>query len=245
MFWQEMSRPATTSSLKRKKTEPKSLSDALGDTDQRVLEVIKDTKDMGIWTRDIKNKMKLTDHVVTKSLKSLLAKKLIKEVVNIQNKARKHYMAVEFEPSKEVSGGAWYVEGKLDTKFINDLKNICMTIIGRQKVATFEGIYDLLKKVTKVECTEQHVGEILNSMLLENEIIEVKSTGWGEYHSFPVGTLCYRLGSGAGLGKGARVGAMASIPCGMCPRINQCTPDGVISPATCEYYKKWLSDLNF
>ncbi|KAI3835954.1 hypothetical protein MKW92_026982 [Papaver armeniacum] len=34
--------------------------------------------------------------------------------------------------------------------------------------------------------------------------------------------------------------ALASIPCGVCPRLNECTPDGIISPTTCVYFKKWL-----
>jgi DNA-directed RNA polymerase III subunit RPC6 len=34
--------------------------------------------------------------------------------------------------------------------------------------------------------------------------------------------------------------ALTSIPCGVCPVIEHCHDDGVVSPATCEYYNKWL-----
>lgn len=34
--------------------------------------------------------------------------------------------------------------------------------------------------------------------------------------------------------------AFTSIPCGMCPVLHDCHEGGVISPATCEYYAKWL-----
>ncbi len=34
--------------------------------------------------------------------------------------------------------------------------------------------------------------------------------------------------------------AFTDIPCGLCPVMDQCTDDGVISPATCVYYNKWL-----
>ncbi|KAL3534144.1 hypothetical protein ACH5RR_002605 [Cinchona calisaya] len=241
-----MSRSISTSALKRKRPESNSLNDSLVDADRAVFNVIKSKEDMGIWTRDIKWETSLPENVVNKSLKSLLNKKLIKEVVNIKNKGRKHYMAAEFEPSKEVTGGAWYVEGNLDKELINVLKGLCLKIINSQKVVTVDGVYDFLKKhkVTTFDCTKQQIAEILNSMVLDNEIIEVKSTGLGEYHSFPIGTICYRIASGAGLGKGLKIGAMASIPCGMCPRISQCTPDGIISPSTCMYYKKWL-DIEF
>ncbi|PWA92030.1 protein kinase superfamily protein [Artemisia annua] len=58
-------------------------------------------------------------------------------------------------------------------------------------------------------------------------IIDVKSTGLAEYHKIPVGQECYRCIAGD---KAPITGAMVSIPCGVCPRIRQCTPDGLISP---------------
>ncbi|XP_022844239.1 DNA-directed RNA polymerase III subunit rpc6-like isoform X2 [Olea europaea var. sylvestris] len=231
-----MSRSLETSSLKRKRPEVDPLG--LVDAERAILNAIKSKKDLGIWVRDIKHETKLTDHVVNKSLKSLLTRKLIKEVVNIQYKGKKHYMAVEFEPSKEISGGVWYVDGNLDKELINVLKQLCLRCIRVQKVATIERVHEDLKKqrVVMFEISIQQVSEILNSMVLDNEIIEVKSTGLGEYYSIPIGTSCYRFDSGALVAKGSKVGAFASIPCGACPRISLCTPDGIISPSTCVYY---------
>lgn len=77
-----MSRSLETSYLKRKRPEVDTLG--LVDAERAILNAIKSKKDLGIWLRDIKQETKLTDHVVNKSLKSLLARKLIKEVVNIQ-----------------------------------------------------------------------------------------------------------------------------------------------------------------
>lgn len=237
-----MSRPAENAGVKRKRPASNSVVDALIDADRAVLDVIKGKEDMGIWARDIKRETKLPDNVVNKSIKSLEAKKLIKEVKNIQFKGKKHYMAAEFEPSKEVSGGVWYAEGALDKGLIDALKRFCLRIVCSQKVATADGLCSILNKnkVTTFDCSQQQVVEILNSMVLDNQIMEVKSTGLGEYHSIPVGKICYRAISGDAVSKGPKLGIMATIPCGMCPRISQCTPDGIISPATCVYYQKWL-----
>ena len=212
-----MSRSMNASSLKRKRPESSSANGSLVDADRAVFNVIKSKEDMGIWTRDIKFETNLADTVVNKSLKSLLSKKLIKEVVNIKNKGRKHYMAAEFEPSKEVTGGAWYVDGNLDKELIGVLKGLCLKIINSKKVATVEGVYDFLtkSKVTTFDCTNQQIAEVLNSMVLDNEDIEVKSTGVGEYHSITIGTVWYRIAKGAGLGERLQVRAMAPIPCGM------------------------------
>lgn len=40
-------------------------------------------------------------------------------------------MAVVFEPSKELTGGAWYVEGNLDTEFIKILKGMRVKSLGK------------------------------------------------------------------------------------------------------------------
>ncbi|KAF7123384.1 hypothetical protein RHSIM_Rhsim12G0192200 [Rhododendron simsii] len=145
---------------------------------------------------------------------------------------------------KEVTCGLWYADGDLDIECIRVLGDSCLRLIKKMKVATTERISEFItrNKITN-DCTSQQIEEILSSMVLDNEIIEVKSTGLGEYHSIPIGTECCRAASGMG---GARIGAMGSIPCRVCSRINQCTPDGIISPNTCVYYEKWLNfELDF
>ncbi|CAN4110514.1 unnamed protein product [Withania somnifera] len=219
-----MSPSSEAAAMKRKRSNKDSPTQGLLDADSIVLSVVKSKKNLGIWVAEVKKEANLAPTIVDKSLSSLVKKKLIKQVVNIQNKGRKHYMAVEFEPSEELTG---------DT---------CLKVIEMMKVATAEGIHDFLKKRKVVECTSQQVAEILNSMVLDNAVIEVKSTGLGEYHSIPVGSVCYRTASGVALGTGPKtVGSMASIPCGACPRISLCSPNGIISPQTCVYYTKWLS----
>lgn len=232
-----MSRSQDTS-LKRKRQEPNAQQTKTPES--VLLSLIKSKGDMGIWKADMKRETNLPEPVVNKALKILQGRNLIKEVVNVKSKGRKHYMATEFQPSKEVTGGSWYVDGNLDIQYIRGLRESCLKIIKKWKVATTDGISEFItrNKITKADCTRQQIEEILSSMVLDNEIIEVKSTGLGEYHSIPIGSDCYRAASGMGLG--VKIGAMASIPCGVCPRINQCTPDGIISPKTCIYYEKWL-----
>ncbi|EYU32313.1 hypothetical protein ABFS82_10G105300 [Erythranthe guttata] len=232
----------SNANLKRRR--PGTDESGLIDSERAVLNSIKSKGNMGIWTRDIKLETNLTDPVVSKSVKSLMAKNLIKEVVNIQNKGKKHYMSVEFEPSKEISGGEWYSNGALDKELIKAVQDMCLRFLRAQKVTTIEGVHNDLKKsrVLTFEPSREQVVDILNSMVLDNNIIEVKSSGLGDYHSIPIGTVCYRVASGAGVAKGGpKKGGFASIPCGACPRISVCTPDGPISPATCVYYTKWLN----
>lgn len=205
-----------------------------------ILNLIQSKKDLGIWVRHIKFETKLADVIVNKSLKSLLAKNLIKEVKNIQNKSGKHFMGVEFEPSKEISGGDFYTNGQLDKEFIHVLKQFCLRQIKLHKVATVEGVLSDLKKhrVVTFDISSLQVAEVLDSMVLDNDIMVVKSTGLGDYRMIPIGKICYRVASG--IGKAAKGGVMAAIPCGACPVTGLCSSDGVISPSKCVYYTNWL-----
>lgn len=226
---------------KRQRPDVKSPSDSLTEHERILYHAIRSKQDIGIWARDLKRETNLPDTMVNKSLKLLQAKNLIKEVVNIQNKGRKHLMAVEFEPSKEITGGAWYVDGSLDTNFIKELKGVCVRLINGQKVATLDGVADVIRtRISQVPLTKPQIEEILKALVLDNEIMEVKSTGSGEFAKIPVGKVCYKCTSKAGTGSQPKLGSFATIPCGVCPQISRCTPDGIISPQTCKYYTKWL-----
>ncbi|KAI3919738.1 hypothetical protein MKX01_000179 [Papaver californicum] len=222
---------------KRKRDHPPKLSE----DERKVYDLIISTEDMGIWTRDIKFKVKvLPDTVVNKSIKSLKDKGLIKEVVNIQNKGKKTLMGSDFEPSVDLTGGAWYAEGKLDTALIEVVKSQCLKFISRSKVATVGEITEFINNVGifTVKFTGQQIEELVQSLVLDKMIVEAKSTGKGDFAKIPPGEQCYRCANKRGLLP--KTGALASIPCGVCPRLNECTPDGIISPSTCVYFKKWL-----
>lgn len=235
-----MSRLQGPNALKRKR--PGSTSDSLTEHEKTVHNVIQSKQDMGISQRDMKREINLPDNLVTKCLKSLLSKNLIKEVKNIQSRGRKHFISAEFEPSTEITGGAWYVDGSLDTEYINVLKEQCWRKIYGLKVATLEGVTDAIKRsnISQIELSKQQIEEIVRALVLDNEVVEVKSSGTGEFASVPVGKVCYKCIGRRGYGRDPKVGALAPIPCGVCPQISLCAPDGIISPKTCVYYKKWL-----
>ncbi|KAM7254579.1 hypothetical protein ACFE04_003959 [Oxalis oulophora] len=235
-----MSRPQGPSSAKRKR--PGSINPAvlLNDDEQILYDVIRSTKDIGIWSGDLKKTAKqIPARVADKIVKLLKDKNLIKEVVPIQSKGKKRLMAVEFEPSEEITGGSWYANGSLDMEFIDSLKKNIPNFIRKNKVVTLEGLVEKIKNsgAFKVVLTKEQVGEILKALVFDNVILEIKSNGSGEFSSIPVGQVCYKCSKKKDRDS---VGLMTSIPCGVCPQISRCTPDGIISPNTCVYYKKWL-----
>ncbi|KAK4785132.1 hypothetical protein SAY86_001821 [Trapa natans] len=220
LFKQEMS--------KRKRPDSTAPAHGLTEHEKTIYDLIKSKQDMGIFSQDIKRETKLLPNIVTKSLKSLLAKNMIKEVQNVQHKARKHYMASDFEPSAEITGGSWYHEGALDKTFIDLVRKTCLSYISSLKIATVEMIYDAIKrsKLFHVECSQEQIAEILRTLELDNQIVEFRSTGCGEFAAIPIRRVCYKIAKKPGPGKEPKVSPMASIPCGICPRISYCSPDG-------------------
>lgn len=223
---------------KRKRPNSTQPAETLPDSDGKVLELIKSKGDNAISRPLIRHGTNLPDPEITKSLKSLIARNLIKEVTNIHNKRSKHYIGVEFEPSKELTGGEWYTDGKLDVEFISILKSQCLKHIQMLKAATAEGISDSIHKsgLFKIKFGMNQIDDIVKVLVLEGEVEEVISTAQGDFSSVPFGRVCYRRRREVVV----KTGAFSSMPCGVCPRISDCTPDGIISPITCTYMKKWL-----
>ncbi|PRQ50678.1 putative winged helix-turn-helix DNA-binding domain, RNA polymerase Rpc34 [Rosa chinensis] len=228
-----MSRSQGPSALKRKRLD--SQSGSLTEHESKLYDAIRSKTDMGMSLQDLRRETGLQNNLFTKAIKTLQAKQLIKEVKNFENKTRKHYMATEFEPSKEITGGAWYDNGQFDTEFIKVVKRELVKVIYDQENATLAEISQAIrmKNFLTVNLSDQELKQILDALVLDNEVLKVVSTGMGGYKA---GKECYKCCKR----REPNLASMASIPCGVCPRINQCTPDGIISPTTCEYFKKWL-----
>lgn len=75
----------------------------------------------GIWTKTIKAKTNLHQHIVLRCLKSLESQSYIKSVKSVKFPTRKIYMLYHLTPSIDVTGGPWFTDSELDTDFIDSL----------------------------------------------------------------------------------------------------------------------------
>ncbi|KAH9616022.1 hypothetical protein KSS87_014840 [Heliosperma pusillum] len=224
-----------------KRQRPGSNAKELTPDEKSTFELIRSTGDMGIWLWSIKKELKGIP--VDKCVKFLKGKGFIKEVADVNATGRKKkLMATEFEASADLTGGVWYQDGVFDSDMIETLRKACKSIINRHKVITADGILHAIMKsgALQFEMKIEQMKKILDTLCLENVIFKVKSNGLGEFVSIPIGSECYKSRL-----KQKKTGALASVPCGSCTRINQCDPNGIVSPATCAYFTKWLENLDF
>eukprot|EP00976_Prorocentrum_cordatum_P114481 1195854-Prorocentrum_minimum.AAC.7 len=81
---------------------------------------------------------------MSKVLKTLEMRKLIKAVKSVASKNRKVYMLYELEPSKELTGGAWYTEQEFDAEFIQVLRDHCLKFVMHKGRVTLEELCDFV-----------------------------------------------------------------------------------------------------
>ncbi|GAB2231545.1 hypothetical protein Drorol1_Dr00010553 [Drosera rotundifolia] len=167
--------------------------------------------DKGIWKRDIKKELNsIKPTYVDNYINKLLSDGRIKEFVPKEGpKGKPLLIAMHIEPAEELTGGIWN----------------CLECIKGCVAVSATDVLGFIKKrdLYKVKISWEQIKDVLGSLVLDNMIVECKSTGFGEFARIPVGTVCYKLRKDSRQ-RGGRAGAMALIPCGACPRINDFSP---------------------
>merc|ERR1712150_30103 len=203
----------------------------LGSEEMLVYQLIQQSGNTGMWTKDMKFHSNLQQPQITKILKALEGRKLVKSVKSVTGGNRKVYMLYELEPSRELTGGAWYTEQEFDSEFIKILRDACYRYIEKQGDATLADIAAFIqsKGFSKVDLRLEDVNSIVLTLLYEGRIDTIDDEHDEDVEHFRPALLNIPKHS-----------SFTSIPCGVCPVFTQCTPDGPVSPATCKYMDKWL-----
>ncbi|KAL0869090.1 hypothetical protein ABMA27_007398 [Loxostege sticticalis] len=94
-----------------------------------VFNLIEEAGNKGIWIRDIRNGSNLANTQLTKVLKNLESKKLIKAVKCVNASKKKVYMLYNLEPDRSVSGGAWYQDQDFESEFVDILNRQCLRFL--------------------------------------------------------------------------------------------------------------------
>nr|TKW22517.1 hypothetical protein SEVIR_4G233500v2 [Setaria viridis] len=165
-----------------------------------------------MWMLDVRKQLTISPNVATKVVRTLVGHGLLKEVSDVRHRSRKIFMATDFQPSDEITGGTWYHDGRLDTDAVSAVRRRCQAQVEKLGAATVQMIHHgILRDDPKAGYTIDKVRDIVKTMVLDKVLEEVKSTGEGDFAAVRSGTICYRL---AGAAQG---GMMEGIPCGVCP----------------------------
>ncbi|KAF5839723.1 RNA polymerase Rpc34 subunit-domain-containing protein [Dunaliella salina] len=123
-----------------------------------------------------------------------------------------------------------YTENQFDAAFIDALRDACMQFIQRKGNTTLREIGEFIasKKFAKVDLRDEDIHSIIQTLVYDGRVDTVADEFDEEDHFTPI------------MHPVPPATAFTSIPCGVCPVFSECRDDGVVSPATCEYFDKWL-----
>lgn len=93
----------------------------------------------GIWTKTIRMRSGLHQHVVNRCLKSLETKRITKSIKSVKFPTRKIVMLYHLQPSIEVTGGPWFTDTELDTEFVNLMLSVVWKFVARETFGRIEG----------------------------------------------------------------------------------------------------------
>ncbi|TMW63777.1 hypothetical protein Poli38472_002718 [Pythium oligandrum] len=207
-----------------------------------VLQEIERAGNKGIWTRDIKTHTNIPQQIVTKTLRVLESRRLVKSVKSISSKNKKLYMLFDLVPSTEITGGPWYNEQEFDHVFIDTLSTFVYEVIKASGMSTLKAITDKVHAsgISKVALGPEEIRSIIQTLMYDGRVEEVRGVrltpGQTNHEtkykiSQEISTFNY----------------LSETPCGVCPVFDQCQEGNIISPRSCLYLTKWLDlkDLEF
>lgn len=176
-----------------------SMMGRLDENENMVYQHIKDARNEGIWTKQLKNRTGLHQTIINRCLKSLEQKSLVKAVKSVKYPTRKIYMLFGLTPSIELSGGPWYTDNELDTGFINELSMACLNFIrsksfpkNGQSRALFptshtsqlpsaSAVHSYLRNsnLTETQLELEHVVSLLDILVYDEQIEKIPMLSFG------------------------------------------------------------------
>jgi len=210
----------------------------LGVEDLLVYQVISQAGNTGIWTRDMRQRTNLPQGKINKTLKVLEERNLVKAVKSVQNASRKVYMLAILQPAKEITGGPWYgADQQPDRAFIDAMRTVAAEFVGKHGPVSVTEVAEFIARsgVSNQPLQEEDISNILRTLCYDMELERIEVTHNGlSVDKFRVSKLTP-----------PKMTAFTDIPCGVCPVFDDCHEGGPVSPENCQYYAKWLGELDF
>lgn len=144
----------------------------LDESTKLVYQVIESASNKGIWIKDIKARINVHHNTLTKLIKTLEQRKLVKAVKSVNSKNKNLYMLYELTPAEEITGGPWYTDQTFDHGFINDLRHfilLCVKKLNHGKGVTLTQISHKMKQanVSKVPLDLDKVQQLVQTLAFD------------------------------------------------------------------------------
>ena len=195
-----------------------------------VFKYVKAAENRGIMPKDLQRHTGMNTVKLNKTLKDMETRKLVKCVCPVGQKTKKLWMLAELEPAQDISGGSFYVAGKLDSAMIEDHRERILDYITARKAGvSLDDIHSYITDDAGDNRSFQDLGKIVHTLVLDRMVACQVNPG---------GKQVYLRRSVIGI---ASCETIEQVPCIACPVSQRCVPGGDVAPETCQFMQKWLS----
>lgn len=189
--------------------------------EQKVYEMILDSKTEGIGKFELKTKTKLNQNIITKVVKTL---EKMGSVVSYKTKHKNQYIyvAAEYLPDEKLVGGNLFKNGEIDYDFVNKIFKLLEEFIRARNSVSYTEILGYLTSNEGKFLNEKEIEATINTLLIDKRIVK-KNDKFEIHHKNKF------------LGDGIE----KQVPCFNCPVFDFCKQGSVISPENCVYFENW------
>lgn len=129
-------------------------STSLAEEERIIYQLISDSKGKGLWLRDIKTKSNIPQNVLTKILRNMENKKMVKSLKTIKSN-RKIYVLFTDSPAEELTGGVWFLEGAVDSEFIKHIYKVVAEFLEKYRSDIIpQKLPDIMEIMQHIEITK-------------------------------------------------------------------------------------------
>ena len=171
----------------------------LAEEDVRVFQLIEESRDRGIQIVDIKSKLLpqgFNAAIITKSLKSLEKKGLVKKIKSLQQKNKQVWMLMEVEPAPEVTGGLCGQEN-FDLELIEVIQERILEYLKKQGQTSYRELTLHVKQMGIMpsghEFRDEDIKQIIQVLVYDQKIELVSGGGIGsaDYQTYRLSNVAY------------------------------------------------------
>jgi DNA-directed RNA polymerase III subunit RPC6 len=157
--------------------------------DRLVLQEVEKAGVSAISTKELRYRAGgLPQQSLTKILKRLEARQLVKPVKSVNSGNVKKYMLHGLTPSKEVTGGPWYCDGEFDYEFIANMQKVAMGYVQQRQQATALEVYGFIRDSGLLKSTDMlrpaDVDAVLQALVYDAKLEMTAPTIYGDERRF-------------------------------------------------------------
>ncbi|CAD7938293.1 unnamed protein product [Amoebophrya sp. A25] len=178
---------------------------SLAPEQKNVYQLIMDSKDQGIQTKDLQRKTSLPLAHVKQICLKLKEREMVRDIKPVHSKRTAVWIGWNVTPSKDIAGGLWYQNGELQEAQIENYRTAALQVLSARpdRAWTLEEICGAVRQPNETQRMRQILRTLELDCIIDKEMSIDLGLGGNNSSSSSSSAMLDPLGGGAGPGLGA------------------------------------------